>query len=210
MIYKNKAPELLAPAGSMRALDAAVAAGADAVYFGAKSFNARAGADNFSDEEITEAIRKLEILGVRSNITMNTQLFGGELKDALLCAEKVLCAGADAIIVADIGLATLIKRYFPEAEIHASTQLCGENVKNAEIFKSLGFSRMVAAREISFENLRFLCENSPIETEIFVHGALCVSHSGSCLMSSVIGGRSGNRGECAQPCRLPYKCGGCE
>lgn len=210
MIYKNKAPELLAPAGSMRALDAAVAAGADAVYFGAKSFNARAGADNFSDEEITEAIRKLKILGVRSNITMNTQLFGGELKDALLCAEKVLCAGADAIIVADIGLATLIKRYFPEAEIHASTQMCGENVKNAEIFKSLGFSRMVAAREISFENLRFLCENSPIETEIFVHGALCVSHSGSCLMSSVIGGRSGNRGECAQPCRLPYKCGGCE
>ena len=210
MIYKNKAPELLAPAGSMRALEAAVAAGADAVYFGAKSFNARAGADNFSDEEITEAIRKLKILGVRSNITMNTQLFGGELKDALLCSEKVLCAGADAIIVADIGLATLIKRYFPEAEIHASTQMCGENVKNAEIFKSLGFSRMVAAREISFENLRFLCENSPIETEIFVHGALCVSHSGSCLMSSVIGGRSGNRGECAQPCRLPYKCGGCE
>lgn len=206
----KRLPELLAPAGSLRALEAAVAAGADAVYFGAKNFNARASADNFSDEEIVSAIRRLKTLGVKSNITMNTQLYEGELFDALRTAELMLGAGADAIITADLGLASLIKRYFPEAELHASTQVCGENTENAKLLEKLGFSRMVAAREITLPSLRLLCESSPIETEIFVHGALCVSHSGSCLMSSVIGGRSGNRGECAQPCRLPYKCRGCE
>jgi len=210
METKIKLPELLAPAGSIRALEAAVCAGADAVYFGAKNFNARASAENFSDEEITQAIKQLKIFGVKSNITMNTQLYEGELYLALRDAERVLNAGADAIITADLGLASLIKKYFPEAELHASTQTCGENSENAKILKKLGFSRMVAAREISLESLKILTENSPIETEIFVHGALCVSHSGSCLMSSVIGGRSGNRGECAQPCRLPYKCKGCE
>ncbi|MBO5023860.1 MAG: U32 family peptidase [Clostridia bacterium] len=205
-----KLPELLAPAGSLQALEAAVAAGADAVYFGTKNFNARASADNFGAEEIVSAIKRLKTLGVKSNITMNTQLYEGELFDALHDAELVLNAGADAIITADLGLASLIKKYFPEAELHASTQVCGENTENAKILKSLGFSRMVAAREITLPSLRKLCESSPIETEIFVHGALCVSHSGACLMSSVIGGRSGNRGECAQPCRLPYKCRGCE
>ncbi|MBQ8403721.1 MAG: U32 family peptidase [Clostridia bacterium] len=210
METKIKLPELLAPAGSMRALEAAVCAGADAVYFGAKNFNARASAENFSDDEITEAIKRLKTLGVKSNITMNTQLYEGELWDALRDAERVINAGADAIITADLGLASLIKKYFPHAELHASTQVCGENTENAKTLESLGFSRMVAAREISLESLKILCESSPIETEIFVHGALCVSHSGSCLMSSVIGGRSGNRGECAQPCRLPYKCKGCE
>jgi putative protease len=210
MENKMKLPELLAPAGSRRAMDAAVMAGADAVYFGAKSFNARASAENFSAEEIKDAVKYLKTLGVKSNITMNTQLYEGELFAALKDAETVINAGADAIITADLGLASLIKKYFPEAELHASTQVCGENTENAKMLARLGFSRMVAAREISLESLRMLCENSPIETEIFVHGALCVSHSGSCLMSSVIGGRSGNRGECAQPCRLPYKCKGCE
>ncbi|MBQ8448370.1 MAG: U32 family peptidase [Clostridia bacterium] len=210
METKIKLPELLAPAGSMRALEAAVCAGADAVYFGAKNFNARASAENFSEEEITEAIKRLKLLGVKSNITMNTQLYEGELWAALRDAETVLNAGADAIITADLGLAALIKKYFPEAELHASTQCCGENTENAKILARLGFSRMVAAREITLASLRLLCESSPIETEIFVHGALCVSHSGACLMSSVIGGRSGNRGECAQPCRLPYKCKNCE
>ena len=210
MQTEKKLPELLAPAGSLRTLEAAVAAGADAVYFGAKKFNARANAENFSDEDIVSAIKRLKILGVKSNVTMNTQLYEGELFDALREAERILNAGADAIITADLGLASLIKRYFPDAELHASTQACGENTENAKILEKLGFSRMVAAREISLSSLRMLCQNSPIETEIFVHGALCVSHSGACLMSSVIGGRSGNRGECAQPCRLPYKCRGCE
>ena len=207
---KIKLPELLAPAGTRRAMEAAVCAGADAVYFGAKSFNARASAENFTDEQIKDAIKYLKTLGVKSNITMNTQLYEGELFAALRDAETVLNAGADAIITADLGLASLIKKYFPEAELHASTQVCGENAENAKMLEKLGFSRMVAAREISLESLKILTETSPIETEIFVHGALCVSHSGSCLMSSVIGGRSGNRGECAQPCRLPYKCKGCE
>ena len=207
---KIKLPELLAPAGTRRALEAAVCAGADAVYFGAKGFNARASAENFTDEQIRDAIKYLKTLGVKSNITMNTQLFEGELYEALKSAETVINAGADAIITADLGLARLIKKYFPEAELHASTQCCGENAENAKVLAGLGFSRMVAAREISLESLKMLTEASPIETEIFVHGALCVSHSGSCLMSSVIGGRSGNRGECAQPCRLPYKCRGCE
>lgn len=210
MTNNKKLPELLAPAGSLRALEAAVAAGADAVYFGAKNFNARASAENFSDEDITTVIKRLKTLGVKSNVTMNTQLYENELWDALREAEIIINAGADAIITADLGFASLIKKYFPEAELHASTQVCGENTENARILQGLGFSRMVAAREISLRSLEMLCKNSPIETEIFVHGALCVSHSGSCLMSSVIGGRSGNRGECAQPCRLPYKCRGCE
>lgn len=210
MTNDKKLPELLAPAGSIKALEAAVAAGADAIYFGAKNFNARASAENFSDEDITTVIKRLKTLGVKSNVTMNTQLYEGELWDALREAEIIINAGADAIITADLGLASLIKKYFPEAELHASTQVCGENTENARILQGLGFSRMVAAREISLKSLSMLCERSPIETEIFVHGALCVSHSGSCLMSSVIGGRSGNRGECAQPCRLPYKCRGCE
>ncbi len=210
MTNDKKLPELLAPAGSIKALEAAVAAGADAIYFGAKNFNARASAENFSDEDITAVIKRLKTLGVKSNVTMNTQLYEGEIWDALREAEIIINAGADAIITADLGLASLIKKYFPEAELHASTQLCGENTENARILQGLGFSRMVAAREISLKSLSMLCESSPIETEIFVHGALCVSHSGSCLMSSVIGGRSGNRGECAQPCRLPYKCRGCE
>lgn len=210
MTNDKKLPELLAPAGSIKALEAAVAAGADAIYFGAKNFNARASAENFSDEDITAVIKRLKTLGVKSNVTMNTQLYEGEIWDALREAEIIINAGADAIITADLGLASLIKKYFPEAELHASTQVCGENTENARILQGLGFSRMVAAREISLKSLSMLCESSPIETEIFVHGALCVSHSGSCLMSSVIGGRSGNRGECAQPCRLPYKCRGCE
>ena len=175
----KKLPELLAPAGSLNAMEAAIAAGADAIYFGAKNFNARASADNFGDEEIVSAIKRLKTLGVKSNITMNTQLYEGELFDALKSAELVLNAGADAIITADLGLASLIKQYFPEAELHASTQVCGENTENAKLLEKLGFSRMVAAREITLPSLRLLCENSPIETEIFVHGALCVSHSGS-------------------------------
>ena len=202
----NKLPELLCPAGSPESLDAALAAGADAVYFGAKSFNARNGAANFSEAETMEAIRKCRVLGVKTNITVNTQLYDTELLDALSLVGNLIDMGADAFIVADLGLARIIKSVYPHAELHASTQACGQNVYSAAALKSLGFSRMVAPRELSFENIKKLSETSPIETEIFVHGALCVSFSGQCLMSSVIGGRSGNRGECAQPCRLPYKC----
>lgn len=198
-------PELLAPAGSPAALEAAISAGADAVYFGGQSFNARKNADNFASDELAGAIRRCRLFGVKTNIVLNTALYGGELLPAVSFAEMLLSYGADAFIVADIGLAALLKETFPEIILHASTQACGENVLSAAELAKIGFSRMVAPRELPLRDIRTLCAESPIETEIFVHGALCVSHSGQCLMSSIIGGRSGNRGECAQPCRLPYR-----
>ncbi len=198
-------PELLSPAGSPAALEAAVMAGADAVYFGGQSFNARKHADNFTDEELRAAVRLCRLYGVKTNIVLNTQLYSAELTAALLFAEKLLSFGADAFIVADIGLAKELLRHFPGIELHASTQCSGQNMLSAKALAEIGFARMVAPRELPFRDIKALCETSPIETEIFVHGALCVSHSGQCLMSSVIGGRSGNRGECAQPCRLPYQ-----
>ena len=142
--------------------------------------------------------------GVRVYITQNTLIFDREKKDYLSAAESALRAGADALIVADIGGAMEIKRHFPEAVLHASTQMSGHSTEAAKALASLGFSRMVCAREMSLADLAAFCKDSPIEAEVFVHGALCVCHSGQCLFSSVVGGRSGNRGECAQPCRLPY------
>ncbi len=198
-------PELLSPAGSPAALEAAIMAGADAVYFGGQSFNARKNADNFDDAELLDAVRKCRLYGVKTNIVLNTQLYSAELSPALTLAEKLLSYGADAFIVADIGLATELLRHFPGISLHASTQCSGQNMLSAKELAEIGFERMVAPRELPFRDIKTLCETSPIETEIFVHGALCVSHSGQCLMSSIIGGRSGNRGECAQPCRLPYQ-----
>lgn len=198
-------PELLAPAGSPAALEAALSAGADAVYFGAHSFNARKNANNFTEDELKDAIRSCRLYGVKTNIVLNTQLYGNELTPAIELAEQLLSFGADAFIVADIGLAKELLRIFPDIELHASTQCTGQNVLSAKALAEIGFKRMVAPRELPLRDIRTLCANSPIETETFIHGALCVSHSGQCLMSSVIGGRSGNRGECAQPCRLPYK-----
>ena len=198
-------PELLSPAGSPDALMAAIAAGADAVYFGAQSFNARRNASNFTDEELQSAVHLCRQYGVKTNIVLNTQLYGGEFVPAILLAEKLLSCGADAFIVADIGLAKELIRLFPGISLHASTQCTGQNALSAKALAEIGFERMVAPRELSLNNIQTLCRESPIETEIFIHGALCVSHSGQCLMSSMIGGRSGNRGECAQPCRLPYK-----
>lgn len=203
---EHKLPELLAPAGSPEALDAAISAGADAVYFGAQSFNARHSATNFDDDELCAAIEKCRTLGVKTNITLNTQLYDRELSGALELAGRLIEMGADALIVANLGLARMIKAVYPDAVLHASTQACGQNAYSAVALEKIGFSRMVAPRELSFYDIKRLCETSPIEIETFVHGALCVSFSGQCLMSSVIGGRSGNRGECAQPCRLPYKC----
>ena len=200
----KKIPELLAPAGTPEALDAAIAAGADAVYFGASAFNARMMAANFDKDTLSEAFRKCRWYGVRTNVTLNTLIHDREIDAMLSCAETLCRLGADALIVADLGAASLIHRYFPEMELHASTQASGHNALAAEKFRQLGFSRMVAARELSFDDLRTLCAESPIETELFIHGAICVSQSGQCLASSMIGGRSGNRGECAQPCRLPY------
>ncbi len=201
---KRALPELLAPAGSPRALLAAIDAGADAVYFGARGFNARIGADNFSEDELAFAFEKCHAYGVKSYVTLNTLALDRELTEYLKTAERVYELGADAIIIADLGGASVIKKYYPEIELHASTQFSGHNASAAIALSELGFTRMVLARETSLRNIKLFTESSPIEAEIFVHGALCVSHSGQCLFSSVVGGRSGNRGQCAQPCRLPY------
>ncbi len=183
---------------------AAIEGGADAVYFGALGFNARKNAQNFSADEMREAIALAHTFGVKTYVTLNTLFFDRERTDFLSAAESVLSAGADALIVADLGGAAEIGRHFPNAVLHASTQMSGHNVSAAKRLQSLGFSRMVCAREMSLDDLATFTKDSPIEAEVFVHGALCVCHSGQCLFSSVVGGRSGNRGECAQPCRLPY------
>ena len=201
----KKLPELLAPAGSFEALKAAIAGGADAVYFGGGDFNARINAKNFTNEELKQAIDMLHSCGRKAYITLNTLVHERELQDYLRFAEFVYKSGADALIVADIGGAEAIHRHLPDLELHASTQMSGHNLAQAELLAKHGFSRMVCARELPKDDLEHLIENSPIEIEMFTHGALCVCHSGQCLFSSLVGGRSGNRGECAQPCRLPYK-----
>ncbi len=197
-------PELLAPAGSYASLEAAIAAGADAVYLGASDFNARIGAKNFSDDEMRRSLSLCRAHGVKTNITMNTLVSDREMRGFLETAYKVLSYGADALIVADLGAAALIKKYFPDAELHASTQLSVHSLDGAVEMANRGFSRVVLARELPRADIETVCRHSPIEVETFIHGALCVSHSGQCLASSLIGGRSGNRGLCAQPCRLPY------
>lgn len=201
---KLRLPELLAPAGSIDALYAAIEGGADAVYVGGVAFNARINAKNFTVEELKRGIDCAHSYGVKVYIAANTLIYDRELDDYLRAAEDAYLCGADALIVADTGAARLIRSRIP-IELHASTQLSGHNSDAAKILANAGFSRMVLARETQREDIRTFIENSPIEAEVFVHGALCVCHSGQCLFSSAVGGRSGNRGECAQPCRLPYR-----
>ena len=200
-------PELLAPAGSFKALEAAIDAGADAVYFGGEAFGARAFAKNFTREEIADAAKLCRAYGVKSYITLNTLIFDREMREVLQYAAFLEDAGIDALIIADMGAASLIHKYIPTMRLHASTQFSGHERDAAKMLAACGFERMVAARELSREDLTALCKESPIEIETFIHGALCVCHSGQCLMSSMIGSRSGNRGMCAQPCRLPDKYG---
>ncbi len=203
---KRILPELLAPAGSPLAFDAAIEGGADAIYVGGSAFNARINAKNFTPDELREAIARAHAYGVKVYLAANTLIYDRELEAYLRAAEEAYLSGADAMIVADMGAAREIKKRIP-IELHASTQISGHNVDAAKLLADAGFSRMVCAREMSREDLQYFCENSPIESEVFVHGALCVCHSGQCLFSSLVGQRSGNRGECAQPCRLPYKNG---
>ncbi len=206
MAKKLILPELLAPAGSPTALRAAIEGGADAIYVGGVAFNARINAKNFTEEELGDAIALAHSYGVKVYIAANTLIYDREREDYLRAAEKAYLLGADALIVADIGMARELKKRIP-IELHASTQMSGHSVAAARELANAGFSRMVCAREMSGEDIRSFCENSPIEAEVFVHGAICVSTSGQCLFSSLVGGRSGNRGECAQPCRLPYSMG---
>ncbi len=200
-------PELLAPAGSFKALEAAIDAGADAVYFAGESFGARAFAKNFTPDEIREAAKLCRAYGVKSYVTLNTLIYDREINGMLKFAAFLEECGVDAIIIADVGAAALIKEHIPSMRLHGSTQFSGHSADAAQFLFDRGFERMVASRELSREDLSALVKNSPIEIETFVHGALCVCHSGQCLFSSMIGGRSGNRGMCAQPCRLPDKYG---
>ncbi len=197
-------PELLAPAGSPRALEAAVAAGADAVYFGGPTHNARMGAQNFDRDSMRRSVELAHAHGVKCYITLNTLASDREMTDVLSAADDACDAGIDAAIVADLGLASRLRDRFPDLALHASTQASGHNTYAAAEFRKLGFSRMVMAREAALPDIKRFTEASSLELEVFVHGALCVSHSGQCLFSSLVGGRSGNRGECAQPCRLPF------
>ncbi len=171
---------------------------------GMSAFNARILAKNFTTDELRESIRLAHAYGTKVYITLNTMVQDRERDEHLRAAEEAYLCGADALILADLGAAEAIRRRVP-IELHASTQMAGHNLDAARLLSTRGFSRMVAARELSAENLDTLVRNSPIETEVFVHGALCVCHSGQCLFSSIVGGRSGNRGACAQPCRLPYR-----
>ena len=207
MWRKDNLPELLAPAGDFECLVAAVKGGADAIYIGGKLFSARAYAKNFDIDEIKRAVSYCHLHGVKLYVTMNILLLDNELDDAVAFAKDLYRAGVDALIVADLGLIARLRREVPDFELHASTQMSVNNSVGADFAYSLGCTRVVLARELSGANMREVTEKCLAETEVFLHGALCVCHSGQCLFSSMIGGRSGNRGECAQPCRLPYNNG---
>ena len=199
----RRLPELLAPAGSYEALTAALEGGADAIYIGGVAFNARINAKNFTYEEMKKGISLAHSYGAKVYIAANTLVYDRELDEFLRAAEDAYRGGADALIIADVGAASEVAKRIP-IELHASTQMSGHGVESARVLFDAGFSRMVCAREMSKEDINTFIQHSPIEAEVFVHGALCVCHSGQCLFSSLVGGRSGNRGECAQPCRLPY------
>ncbi len=203
---ERKLPELLAPCGDYDSLTSAISAGADAVYLGLDLFNARMRAENFTTENIGEAVSLAHAHGVKVYVTLNIQAYERELGQVLEYVDKIYISGADALIVADLGVASLIKERYPDFEIHGSTQCTVHSLDGVKLLnEKLGVSRVVLARELPREEIEYISKNSKAETEIFVHGAHCMSVSGQCLMSYTMGGRSGNRGECAQPCRLQYK-----
>lgn len=196
--------EILSPAGSPEALRAAVCAGADAVYLGFGQFNARRGAKNFTRDEFASAASYCRLRGVKVYLTLNTLCSDRELAAAVDCAVQASQLGADAVLVQDMGLVRALRQAAPDLPLHASTQMTLHTLDGVKQAADLGITRAVLARELSRRDIAYICEKSPIEIEVFVHGALCMCYSGQCFMSSVIGGRSGNRGMCAQPCRLPY------
>ncbi len=201
----NKNVELLAPAGNKEAFIGAINAGADAVYLGGEKYSARAYADNFSTEEIIFCIRYAHLRGKKVYLTVNTLMKDSEIDELCDYIAPMYEAGLDACIIQDIGAFTLLKKTFPDMEMHVSTQMTITGVYGAKLLKEMGASRIVPARELSLEEIKYIREETGLEIETFVHGAMCYSYSGQCLFSSILGGRSGNRGRCAQPCRLPYK-----
>ena len=196
--------ELLAPAGSMEALRAAVCNGADAVYLGADTFNARINARNFSAADLQEAVVYCHVRGVKVHLTLNTLVLDREMPRAAELIRLAASCGVDAFIVQDLGMVLLCRQLAPDVPIHASTQMSIHSLEGVMEAAALGCSRVVLARELPAEEIAHICKKSPVEIEVFVHGALCMCYSGQCYLSSVIGRRSGNRGQCAQPCRLPY------
>lgn len=199
-----KKPEILAPAGNMECLKAAIIAGADAIYIGGYMFGARAFSNNFSNEEIIEAVTYAHIYDVKIYVTANTIIYENEVDRFMDYIEFLYNNNVDAVIIQDIGMMDLVRQTFPKLEVHASTQMHIHNLEGVKLVEKLGLTRAVLARETTYEDIKKIKENTDIELEIFVHGALCISYSGQCLMSSLIGGRSGNRGTCAGSCRQKY------
>ena len=197
--------ELLAPAGSESAMIAAVENGADAVYIGGSKFSARRSAKNFSDDDIKRVLEYCRIRGVKVHVAANILIKEKECSEFIDYVGKLNEFGIDALIIQDIGMASKIRKIFPDLPLHASTQLTAASLDAVEFLEEKGFSRIVLSRELTKEEIEYICKNTKAEIEVFAHGALCMCYSGQCLMSSLIGGRSGNRGMCAQPCRLPYE-----
>ncbi len=197
-------PEILAPAGNMDCLKAAIIAGADAIYIGGYMFGARAFSNNFSNEELVEAVNYAHMYNVKIYVTANTIIYENEVDRFMDYIEFLYNNNVDAVIIQDIGMMDLVRQTFPNLEVHASTQMHIHNLEGVKLVEKLGLTRAVLARETTYEDIKNIKENTGIELEIFVHGALCISYSGQCLMSSLIGGRSGNRGTCAGSCRQKY------
>lgn len=201
----NPKIELLSPVGDFECLVAAVQNGADAVYFGADKFNARINGINFSNEELKKAITYAKLRNVKTYLTLNILIKNDEFKEAIELVEYAYECGIDALIVQDLGLARFIIKNYPDLEVHASTQMTVHNVEGVKELKKLGFKRVVLSRELNLDEIKDIYNQTKEDLEVFVHGALCISYSGQCLMSSIIGQRSGNRGKCAGTCRLPYE-----
>ena len=196
--------ELLAPAGSMEALRAAVQNGANAVYLGCGTFNARQGAKNFTPQTLTEAVKYCHVRGVAVHLALNTLVSDREISEACELIRHAALSNVDAFIVQDLGIVTLCRQIAPHIPIHGSTQMTVHSLPGVQFCAGMGMSRVVLSRELSREEIRYICSQSPIEIEVFAHGALCMCYSGQCYLSAAIGGRSGNRGRCAQPCRQSY------
>ena len=198
--------EILAPCGSIESLAAALNSGADAVYIGMKQFSARKNAENFSVDELKTACEECHRRGVKLYAALNTIVYDSEIGDFADCVRAAADCGVDGLIIQDLGAAHVAKQVCPEMPLHASTQMTLNSVSGVKAAEQCGFSRVVLGRELSKDEIKHISDNTTAELEVFVHGALCVSISGQCYMSSIFGGRSGNRGLCAQPCRLDFTC----
>ena len=198
-------PELLAPAGGPEAFRAALANGADAIYLGVEVLNARRGAENFTIETLGNACRSAHLVGAKVYLTANVVVLPSELNQALALLDDAWAVGVDAVIVQDLGLLRAVRMTLPHVRVHTSTQVNSHNTATIAVLEKMGVSRVTLAREVAVEEIAAFTRAQKVEIEAFVHGALCICYSGQCLMSSLIGGRSANRGQCAQPCRLPYE-----